>query len=121
NIGQAFENIIACLKPKGAVIHANPVSMINHGFWNISPTAYYDWYESRGFDQIAIRFYWGETNKRKVHALNDPIKRYKIPSETICFVTASRSHASAAIEERWPTQTKYKLNPTLKKAGGGGH
>ncbi|HVO04057.1 MAG TPA: hypothetical protein VMT54_17800 [Candidatus Cybelea sp.] len=118
NIGQAFENIVTCLKPKGTVIHANPVTMTNHGFWNISPTAYHDWYQSRGFDRVEVRVYWGPTNQRNVVAV-DPVKRYKLPPEAICFVTASRSHAPAAVEEQWPTQTKYKRNPSLMAAAGG--
>jgi hypothetical protein len=115
NIGQAFENIVRCLKPKGTVIHANPVTMINHGFWNISPTAYYDWYQNQGFEQIEVRVYWGPTNQRKV-AKVDPVQRYKLPPEAIVFVTASRSRIPASIAETWPTQTKYKRNPELKAA-----
>ena len=119
NIGQAFQNIVRCLKPKGTVIHANPVTMINHGFWNISPTAYYDWYQNQGFDKVEVRVYWGPTNQRTVAAVN-PVQRYKLPPEAIVFVTACRSRIPDAIAETWPTQTKYKQNPELKAAAKSG-
>jgi len=110
NIGQAFRNILKALKPKGTVIHVNPVSMINHGFWNLSPTAYYDWYTDNGFDSVLVRVIWGKINQRGVQQLH-PIKRYQLPPEASCFVTAHRSTIKA--DPIWPVQSKYKRNPTL--------
>jgi hypothetical protein len=111
NIGQAFRNIFKALKPKGTVIHVNPVSMINHGFWNLSPTAYYDWYTDNGFDSVTVRVIWGAINQRNVQTV-PPISRYKLPPEASCFVTATRSNLKAD-QPLWPVQSKYKRNPSL--------
>jgi hypothetical protein len=45
NVGQVFANILSAVRPDGGiVVHVNPLNMMNHGFWNISPTAYADFY-----------------------------------------------------------------------------
>ncbi|OHC73525.1 MAG: hypothetical protein A3G18_12550 [Rhodospirillales bacterium RIFCSPLOWO2_12_FULL_58_28] len=49
NIAQAFINIVDLLAPLGFVYHQAAVAYPNHGFWSISPTAFFDFYESRRF------------------------------------------------------------------------
>lgn len=49
NIAQAFINISHLVAPSGFVYHQAAVAFPNHGFWSISPTAFFDFYESRNF------------------------------------------------------------------------
>lgn len=49
NIAQAFDNVVQMLKPGGMVFHEAAISFPNHGFWSISPTAFFDYYQSKGF------------------------------------------------------------------------
>jgi SAM-dependent methyltransferase len=50
DVAQAFQNIDALLAPGAIVYHQAPASFPNHGFWSISPTALFDWYQWRGYE-----------------------------------------------------------------------
>jgi SAM-dependent methyltransferase len=50
NISQALNNITKMLRIGGIVYHAAPINLINHGFYNISPTLFYDYYGDSGFE-----------------------------------------------------------------------
>lgn len=49
NIGQAMMNAGNAVKPGGRIFHISPMSMINHGFYNLCPTLFYDFYEQNGW------------------------------------------------------------------------
>ena len=49
NVAQAFINISNLIAPSGFVYHQAAVAFPNHGFWSISPTTFFDFYESRNF------------------------------------------------------------------------
>jgi hypothetical protein len=44
NVGQAIINAAHAVKPGGAIFHCFPMCVMNHGFWNASPTAFKDFY-----------------------------------------------------------------------------
>jgi hypothetical protein len=50
NIAQAFANIASLLATGGFVYHNAAIAFPNHGFWSISPTAFFDYYEAMGFE-----------------------------------------------------------------------
>ena len=51
NIGQAFDNIDKLIANNGLILHALPaMGDINHGFWNIHPTVYYDVARENGYE-----------------------------------------------------------------------
>ena len=57
NVPEVFFNTVRLLKPGGIVLHFNPISgMVNHGFYQFSPTLYYDFYQANGFDEMALKF-----------------------------------------------------------------
>lgn len=49
NVAQAFFNAKALCKTGGIIFHNNPANWFGHGFWNMSPCAYFDFYEANGF------------------------------------------------------------------------
>ena len=51
NVRSVFENIIVMLKKGGLVFHLSPLDMINHGFYNFSPTLFIDVYRYNGFSK----------------------------------------------------------------------
>jgi len=57
NIAQAFDNVDQLLQPRGFVYHQAAAAFPNHGFWSISPTAFFDFYQSRGYD-LGRAYYW---------------------------------------------------------------
>lgn len=49
NIAQGFINAAAAVEPMGRILHEIPINMVNHGYWNISPVWFKDFYEHNGF------------------------------------------------------------------------
>jgi SAM-dependent methyltransferase len=47
---QCFMNVANMLRPGGRVIHSSPVNNhVNHGFYQFSPTLFFDYYAANGF------------------------------------------------------------------------
>jgi len=112
NVGQAIRNILEMAKVGGFVIHLNPMTMINHGFFNFSPTFYHDFYGQNGHHLMApicgVSVSGIKVNYQKI----DHIRRQRVPeSTTMVLSLARKEHARAPI---WPMQSKYLQNPTLK-------
>ncbi len=112
NVGQAVRNILDMAKVGGFIIHQNPMTMINHGFFNFSPTFYHDFYGQNGHQLVApicgVATNGIEVDSRKL----DHIKRASVPdSMTMIVAVARKQHARPAT---WPMQSKYLINPTLK-------
>jgi hypothetical protein len=110
NIAQAVVNMAQMVAPGGCVLHANPLNMFNHGFYNLNPTWYHDFYAANGFEIQAL------------YAVSDPVgarNRYAVPHtkrflqtlpESTLHVLAHRIKETAVV---WPMQTKY-VNSALK-------
>lgn len=110
NIAQAARNVAEMVAPGGCVFHGNPLNMYNHGFYNLNPTWYRDFYAANGFEIEAL------------HAIADPVRarnRYAVPHtqrfretlpESSLYVLARRVSERPIV---WPAQTKYVSNPTL--------
>ncbi|MCR4300708.1 MAG: hypothetical protein NUV51_03785 [Sulfuricaulis sp.] len=79
NIGQAMINAASAVKVGGRIFHGSPLTMLNHGFYNLSPTLFQHFYEANGFvvdlleghgdagkgAKVPIRLHWrfaGEVN-----------------------------------------------------------
>lgn len=112
NVGQAVCNILAMAKVGGFVIHMNPMTMINHGFFNFSPTFYHDFYGQNGHQLIApicgVSANGIKVNYQKI----DHTRRQRVPETTTMVLSVARKqNADAPI---WPMQSKYLQNPTLK-------
>ncbi|HJZ96104.1 MAG TPA: hypothetical protein VKE70_06335 [Candidatus Solibacter sp.] len=52
DIGEAFRNIHRLLRPGGCVIHFSPVTLLNHGLWNLNPQVFFGFYELNGFELL---------------------------------------------------------------------
>ena len=109
NIGQGFKNVLSLLKPGGLVIHLNPLNQINHGFWSISPTAYWDFYKQNGCEILEVSTLGGPLLQRNYQRLPltgpGPITRWQVAVEmsTMCVVRKPMETAKVL----WPIQTKY--------------
>lgn len=98
NIGQAFLNAANAVKAGGAILHLSPMTMLNHGFYNLSPTLFHDFYFQNGWDvkDLAIIPFV----KPKIHATN----RFSMFQEYLARVIAVRGTEDPL---KYPTQTKY--------------
>lgn len=114
NVGQAISNIVAMAKVEGYIIHLNPMMMINHGFFNFSPTFYNDFYGQNGHT-LKTAVHGIVVNGIDVQAYPlDPIKRHPADaSNAMVMCVVQKKHDRAPV---WPMQAKYLHNPTLKAA-----
>lgn len=105
NVAQAFANACNALAPGGMLVHAAPLTRVNHGFWNFSPTIYPDFFEDNGFRIHALVGVSGSLKEgRRTFAL-DPFARAQVPPEAAVYVVAERVEVR---ELRWPVQRKYR-------------
>jgi hypothetical protein len=109
NIGQAFKNMAELVKLGGFILHINPAAMFNHGFYNLNPTLYADFYSENGFTLLFLK---AAENMVSAPRLIDvpPWSRFKeLPVDASILCVAQRSSEQAI---RWPMQAKYRFNPT---------
>lgn len=106
NVGYAVANAAMAVKKDGFIFHTPPISMINHGFWNFSPTAFWDFYTQNGWK---VQGMW-------IQSGNDVLpcpatKRFQVKPESSIYCLAQRLTDDKI---GWPTQSKYLANPNLK-------
>jgi len=110
NIGQAMMNLAGMTAAGGFVVHMNPLAMFNHGFYNLNPTFYADFYEHNGFK---IEFLGGVTGNglvRQVFQVPVYGRFHKVPENASLVVVARREKVQPL---GWPMQKKYRVNSTL--------
>lgn len=106
NIGQALINAANAVKEGGYIFHTPPVSMLNHGFYNLNPTLFYDFYTQNGWD---IKFISGEVNNKWFNV--EAVARHTVQSEASLMILAQRLNSNPL---KFPIQSKYLHNPNLK-------
>jgi SAM-dependent methyltransferase len=108
NIGFAIRNAAEAVRDGGFVLHANPMSMFNHGFYNLNPTLFYDFYSQNGFEVQMIAAMTGPAAARKFVDI-PAVKRFRNAPPEARMVSVARRVEMREI--RWPTQTKYGGQP----------
>lgn len=106
NIGQALMNAANAVRPGGRILHLSPVTMVNHGFYNLCPTLFHDFYKQNGWkiEHMEIRASVGEGKEASDMINGKATERFKAMSETGICVLVQR------MTDKWlsfPTQTKY--------------
>ena len=101
NAPQALVNMAAMLKVGGVIIHENPFNWGNHGFWNLNPTLYHDFYTDNGFEILECALV---ANGQVVPV--PATKRFRfLEGEANCLVVAAKLEE---VEFTFPTQSKYR-------------
>lgn len=103
NIGIALINAASAVKVGGRIFHGSPMTMLNHGYYNICPTLYADFYELNGFkiEVMESRDYMGTGAIVPIEWRD----RFGGESNAGLYCMAQR------VEEKrfvFPTQLKYK-------------
>ena len=107
NIGQAILNAAGAVKVGGRIFHSPPMTMVNHGFYNLCPTLLHDFYKQNEWD---LEHLSGWTMD-KIGPVAETDRWHNAPAEVSLFCIAKRLHDGAFI---FPTQQKYLDNPELK-------
>ena len=103
NIGQAIINASNAVKVGGTILHTSPMTMVNHGFYNLNPTLFMDYYKANGFDII----FMSARNERGDGKIIDiaPFGTFDAESGCALYVLAQRREKLKLV---MPIQAKYK-------------
>jgi SAM-dependent methyltransferase len=105
NVGQAFANACDALALDGILVHAAPLTRINHGFWCFSPTVYPDFFEDNGFELQEMTGVTGTLSAGFRPFDIQPFGRFQPPAESGIYVVAQRREVRPL---KWPVQRKYR-------------
>lgn len=114
NVGVAFKSVCDMVKNGGFIISMAPATKLNRGFWNFSPTAYYDAFSQNGF---VIHYLKGRTKSETgagfFDFLPDPTLRGILPAEAVLMCVARKTTDAPF---KWPVQSKYRESSPQPKA-----
>jgi len=105
NVAQAFANACAALAAGGILVHAAPLTRVNHGFWSFNPTIYPDFFEDNGFDLHVLTGVTGDLRQGFRPFAVDPFNRFEPPPGAALYVVAQRREIRPL---KWPVQRKYR-------------
>lgn len=111
NIAQSVKNVAEMCAKGGFVLHGNPLNMFNHGFYNLNPTWYFDFYETNGFSLQFLRAIKNSVRAPELIEVPASGRFMHAPENASILAIAQRE---AVQEIVWPVQAKYKKNPTLQ-------
>jgi SAM-dependent methyltransferase len=108
NPARVFLNAVEALRVGGVVIQHLPVSMVNHGYWNISPLWYAEFYPANGFETIRFDLTGGGNSWDQHEVLPwpvSPLGREIFPSEALVLYVGRKVMDSPAklptLEAKW--------------------
>jgi len=105
NVAQAFANACEALAAGGILVHAAPLTRINHGFWSFNPTVYPDFFEANGFEVQMLTGVTGTIREGFKPFNVHPFGRFEAPPGAALYVVAQRREI---LPLKWPTQRKYR-------------
>lgn len=110
NVGQALLNAANAVKPNGgAIFHCFPMCVMNHGFWNASPTMFKDFYEQNGWSVQIAGLVQGTGKFYDVPAYKSFAPEHRM------YLTAFAVRPKEKKAMHFPTQQKYLKFPTLTR------
>jgi SAM-dependent methyltransferase len=110
NVAQVMANAVMLLKPGGRVIHHVPMNReINHGFYQFSPTLFFDYYDANGFDEMEMKIHF-QLPEQESYFIYDPRRDRPLPfsfgyEEMYIFFSARKRVACEQIV--YPPQSRY--------------
>ncbi len=111
NIAQAQKNIAELVVEGGYILQSNPLNWFNHGFYNINPTFYYDFYEQNGFKIILQKGLINSVLNPQTFDVPAYDRFESAPVDSINLLVIQRESVQEIL---WPIQAKYRENPQLK-------
>jgi hypothetical protein len=108
NIGQAWANAWNAVAVGGHILNVAPVTMLNHGYWNINPIAFTDWCVMNGGHIVDMKF--ARNGNANISVTKQPIPNSKsgrgcYPPETVGYCLMKKIKNVA---RRWPAQGVYR-------------
>jgi len=107
NLGQAWANAWNAMEFEGLLMQVAPVTMLNHGFWNINPIACSDWCAANGGRVRQLVFgrngSAADVTPKKIDD-SDSGRGY-LPEETVMYAMMQKLRDALPV---WPTQGIYR-------------
>ena len=111
---RVLRNAVLLAKPGGTVVHHVPMNnWVNHGFYQFSPTLFFDFYASCGFEDMTMKIHL--KSKQGEGFLNyDPRRDPPLPYATgarhrcLIFFSARKSAQSNSLLSERPIQGRYR-------------
>lgn len=103
NIPQALVNMACLLKVGGIVMHENPFNWGNHGFYNLNPTLFYDFYGDNGYQVLECKLLPRGANE--IWEVPATKRFVYTDKEANLFTIVARTEVR---EITFPTQSKYR-------------
>lgn len=107
NVAQAITNVALAVSEGGFIIHATPLNVINHGFFNLNPTFFADFYGQNGGEIIFLKGVTAGWPQQDFFDLPLTASFTHGPEKTGLVIVVRRTQASPI---KWPTQSKYRLS-----------
>lgn len=115
NAAQCMASAAFACKPGGYIFHVIPVNMVNQGYWNVCPAAYWDFYEANGFEVCMVSHMVGVNEAKRAIRLEPERRCRDVPDDTMNIVLVRKQRD---MEEKvvWPIMRKFHRHPTSKLA-----
>lgn len=112
NVGMAFRNVCEAVAVDGHLVHAAPMTRMNHGFWNFCPTVYPDYLGDNGFKIHYLSGVTGNIIEGQKEVPIDQFARFDPAPNAAIYLLAKRLERKPPV---WPVQRKYRQ--FIKAAG----
>ena len=112
NNPQVMMNVVALAKAGGMVIHHVPVNnWIDHGFYQFSPTLFFDFYDTNGFTDMEMKIHFLDRGKESFIQYNpgtDGALPYSLGGKTRVMVFFSARKPTNLADIKYPIQGRYR-------------
>ena len=105
NIGQAMLNAANAVKVGGRIYHSHPMTMLNHGFYNVCPTMVQDFYTQNGWTIEVLEARIGESFVPITEA--GAMARKVTVSNEAGLISIARRNNGAPMQ--FPLQRRYQI------------
>jgi SAM-dependent methyltransferase len=109
-----LQNTVKLLRPGGIVIHHVPMNnWVNHGFYQFSPTLFFDYYSTNGFTDLQMIIHTMARGKERF-LLYDPCKHDYMPyslggkDRILIFFRARKTENANTHDLQNPIQGRYR-------------
>jgi SAM-dependent methyltransferase len=111
NPARVMENAVALAKPGGMVLHHVPMNnWVDHGFYQFSPTLFFDFYGANGFTDLVMQIHFlgrGKESYFDYDPISDEALPYFVGNKTRALVFFRARKPMIPAEKRFPIQGRY--------------
>lgn len=107
NVGQALMTAAGAVRGAGYVLHISPVTMINHGFYNMNPVLLRDFYTQNGWDIRSFGAFLAHPPFEDV-VWEEKWNKGRMPLENNLALLALVQRRADAPDLKWPAQEVYR-------------